>query len=165
MYSLVTGSGSPALGFTTSGSLVYLPSSSTTGYNSSGPNEQLTPSASTPSPSIVSAIEDTWQPVKVLIFCSKVIVQIIGSSVFSFAASTAALSSNKSVIVSNTMTSASRPAITCSLYISYASSNFKSPVGSTSLPIGPKSSATMQSVPSHAFLAFSIPFFMTCSTV
>ena len=58
LYSLVTGSGSPALGFTITGRLVQPVSSLITGSSSLGPSEQLTPKASTPSPDIVSANED-----------------------------------------------------------------------------------------------------------
>ena len=115
MYSFVLGSGSPALGFTTIGSLVHLLSVAITGSNSFGPSEQFTPSASTPSPLKVSAIDGIEQPVNVLWFISNVIVVIIGRSEFSFAARTAALHSSKSVIVSNTIRSASFPANIISL--------------------------------------------------
>ena len=120
MYRFVTGSGRPALGLTTTGRLVHLESSSITGSNSLGPSEQFTPSASTPSPAAVSANADIWQPVNVRIFSSKVIVVITGSELFSFAASTAALTSSRSVIVSNTTRSAPAcsPAFTICAYIS-----------------------------------------------
>ena len=102
------------------GRLVHFASSSITGSNSFGPSEQLTPIASTPSPDTVSAKADIWHPVNVRIFSSNVIVVIIGSELFSFAASTAALTSKRSVIVSNTTRSAPAfsPAFTISAYIS-----------------------------------------------
>ena len=156
LYSLVLGSGSPALGLTTIGSLVHFERVAITGSNSLGPNEQFTPSASTPSPLKVSAIDGIEQPVNVLWFISNVIVIIIGRLEFSLAARTAALHSSKSVIVSKTIRSASFPANIISLYMSYASSNLRTPVGSKSCPIGPISSATYASglTFSQACLAF-----------
>ena len=120
LYSLVTGSGSPAFGFTIIGRFVHSESFATTGSNSAGPNEQLTPSASTPSPLRVSAMDSIQQPVKVLWLISKVIVTATGKSECSFAASTAALHSSKSVMVSKTTRSApaALPASTISRYIS-----------------------------------------------
>ena len=100
---------------------------------------------------------------KVLLFSSNVIVTNTGKFEFSLAAKTAAFVSNKSVIVSITITSASFPARISSLKISYASSKLKLPVGSRSCPIGPISSATKLSLPSHAFLPFSIAFFIISS--
>ena len=169
LYSFVCGSGSPALGLTTTGRLVHFVTSSITGSNSFGPSEQLTPMASTPSPSRVSAIDGTIHPVNVLLFISNVIVHIIGRSEFSFAASTAAFTSSRSVIVSNTTRSAPAllPAFTTSAYISYASSKLKVPVGSKSWPIGPTSSATSASglTLSLAVIAFLIPAVTSSSTL
>ena len=99
---------------------------------------------------------DTEHPVKVRIFSSNVIVVITGRFEFSFAASTAAFVSIKSVIVSITITSACFAAKTSSLKISYACSKERLPVGSSNWPIGPISNATRVSVPLHASLAFSI---------
>ena len=88
-------------------------------------------------------------------------VVMTGSELFSLAASTAALTSSRSVIVSNTTRSApaASPAFTISAYISYASSKLSVPVGSSSCPIGPTSRATSASglTLSHAVLAFLIP--------
>ena len=106
---------------------------------------------------------------KVLIFCSNVIVATIGRSLFSLAASTAALTSKRSVIVSNTTRSApaAAPAFTISAYISYASSKLNTPVGSRSCPIGPTSSATSPSgfTASLAFFALTIPAVTSSSTL
>ena len=92
-YSLLFGSGSPALALTISGKFVYSLISDTTPSSSSGPREQFTPRAETPSPVSVSAAEAGDTPVKVLPLRSKVIVAITGLSEFSFAASTAAFNS------------------------------------------------------------------------
>ncbi len=114
LYSPVAGSGSPALGFTMIGRSVQYRNSSTKGTSSSGPREQLIPNASTPSPVSVSAIAATVVPVKVRPEASKLIVVQTGSSLFSFAASTAAFTSYKSVMVSNMIRSAPHdaPALT-----------------------------------------------------
>ena len=132
LYVLVTGSGNPALAFTTIGRYVHLDISSTIGSKSFGPNEQLTPNASTPSPCNVRHMADTEHPVNVRLFSSNVIVVITGRLEFSFAARTAAFVSSKSVIVSITITSAPSAATTSSLKISYASSKVRLPVGSRS---------------------------------
>ena len=62
--------------------------------------------ASTPSPSRVTAMASMLFPVKVLPFSSKDMVTITGSSVFSFIARTAALTSYRFVIVSMAIMSA-----------------------------------------------------------
>ena len=93
LYSLLLGSGKPALALITRGRFVYFDISETTGSSSSGPSEQLTPRASTPSPVRVTAAQAGDTPVNVRPFLSKVIVVRIGLSQFSFAARTAALSS------------------------------------------------------------------------
>ena len=93
LYSLVFGSGRPAFALTISGRSVKRVISATTGSSSSGPSEQLTPSASTPKPVSVSAAAAGETPVKVRPPRSKVMVARTGLSLFSFAASTAALSS------------------------------------------------------------------------
>ena len=79
--------------------------SSIIGFNSFGPSEQFTPNASTPKPSTTFTNVKGSVPVKVRLFCSKVIVTKTGKSLFSFTASIAALTSYKSVIVSNNTTS------------------------------------------------------------
>ena len=117
-YVFVTGSGKPAFAFTTIGKLVHLDISSTIGIKSFGPKEQFTPIASTPKPSSVRHMAETEQPVNVRLFSSNVIVVITGRLEFSFAAKTAAFVSNKSVIVSITIISASFAATTSSLKIS-----------------------------------------------
>ena len=165
---MVFGSGKPALGFKHNGLLVHLLNSLITGSNSFGPREQLIPIASTSSPETVSPKADILHPVKVLRFCSKVIVASIGKSEFSFAARIAAFISSKSVIVSNTTKSAPAlaPAFTHLAYISYAASKDKTPVGSNNIPIGPKSRATKPFLftLSLAFLAISIPAVINSST-
>ena len=92
-YSPVEGFGSPALGFIIIGRLVHSLSFFASGSISFGPREQLKPIASTPSPSSVTAIDSIFVPVKVLPVVSYVIVTHTGSFVFSFAASTPALTS------------------------------------------------------------------------
>ena len=76
------------------------------GRISLGPREQLMPMASAPSPSSTAAMEATVQPVKVRPFSSKLMVTNTGSSVFSFAASSAARVSFRSVMVSMAIRSA-----------------------------------------------------------
>ena len=93
LYSLVTGSGSPAFGFAITGSEVREHILSRTGKSSSGPREQLTPIASAPIPSSTATMHSGETPVKVRIFDSKVIVTRTGLSEFSLAARTAALTS------------------------------------------------------------------------
>ena len=92
-YAPVRGSGSPAFGFTMIGRSVHSIICATIGSSSTGPSEQLTPSAATPSASSVTATDGTAAPRNVRPFCSKVIVTQMGSFVCSFAASTAALTS------------------------------------------------------------------------
>ena len=86
------------------------------GINSFGPNEQFTPSTSTPNASKESAMISGSVPVKVLPSSVKVIVTKIGRSLFSFAANTAARISARSDIVSMRIRSApaAAPIITCS---------------------------------------------------
>ena len=93
VYSLVWGSGRPALGLTTRGKSVHCRSSSARDKISAGPREQLNPTASTPSPSRVIAIAGTVVPVKVRRLPSKLMVARIGRWVCSLAAKTAAFMS------------------------------------------------------------------------
>ena len=160
-------SGSPAFGFIISGRLVHFRSSSTIGSISTGPTEQFIPSAVTPSPSSVSAMAESEQPVKVLWSFSKLIVQKTGKSVCSLAASTAAFASFKSVIVSMKTASApaAAPASICSANSAYAVSNDSVPIGASSSPSGPISSPTNAPYGSAAFLAHRTPACTACSTV
>ena len=76
--------------------------------------------ASAPRPSSVRAMEATVQPVKVRPRSSKDMVTNTGKSVFSFTASSAALASYRSVMVS--MTARSAPAFSPATAISRNSS-------------------------------------------
>ena len=165
LYRFVDGSGSPAFGRISTGTLLHLSISSTMGSASFGPREQFMPMTSAPSPERVSAIAAALHPVKVRMFCSNDMVQITGRSVFSFAARSAVFISIRSVMVSMAMKSASLPAVITSRNISYASSTGMSPVGRSILPSEPISSPTSTSVPSAASRASFIPCFTICSTV
>ena len=106
----------------------------------------MTPRASTPIPSRKATIAVGVAPIRVFPFDSNVIVAKTGRSEFSLAARTAAFISYKSLIVSIRIASTLSPAqLTCSLKISYASSNDRVPVGSMSWPIGPISRNKKQS--------------------
>ncbi len=144
LYPPVSGSGNPAFGLAINGKCVKLANSFIRGKISTGPREQFIPMASTPSPCNVKAIFSIPHPVNVLPFSSNVIVTNTGKFVCSFAASTAAFTSYKSVMVSKITKSApaSSPATTISRNTSYASSNFNVPDGSNNSPIGPTSNAT-----------------------
>ena len=127
-----------------------------------GPKPQLKPTASTLRPSSIATALLTSPPVKSLPDSSKIIEVIIGKSEFSLTASTAALSSYISLIVSIIATSApSLPALTTSLKSSTALSKSRSPIGLRSLPVGPISSATFL----PAFLASATPAFTSSSTL
>ena len=95
-------------------------SSRASATSSRGPTEQLKPMASTPSPSSVSAMAGTVTPVNVRPFSPKVMVTHTGRSVHSRAASTAAFTSYKSLMVSMTMRSA--PA-SCPRFITWANTS------------------------------------------
>ena len=90
-----------------------------------------------------------------------------GRLLFSFAASSAARASCKSVMVSMAMRSAPAftPARTISANISTAASKGSVPKGSKSSPRGPMSSATFAGVPSQAFWAALMADRTTSSTV
>ena len=113
--------------------------------------------ASAPRPSSVRAMEATVQPVKVRPDASKDMVTNTGRAEFSFAASRAALVSYRSVMVSMAMRSApaAAPASTISRNSSYALSKGRVPMGSSSSPSGPTSSATSASLPDAALLAIA----------
>ena len=89
----------------------------TTGNSSLGPREQLTPTTSA-SGEAVSAKDSTPQPVNVRSPSANVMHAMTGRSQFSRAASRAARSSARSLIVSTSTTSASRPARTARAYTS-----------------------------------------------
>ena len=161
---MVTGSGKPAFGFAITGTLHLLQILSRIGAISSGPKEQLRPIASAFSPSSVRIIASGETPWNVLPFSSKLIVQRTGLSLFSLQAKSAVFISSKSVIVSIAITSYLSSAVTISLKISYASSDDKVPLGWSSWPIGPISSATKASVPSTAFSVQSRAAFTTSLT-
>ena len=163
---MLTISGSPALGCTITGKLVFSIILLTIGLSSLGPREQFTPNTSTPNPSKVIAILSGRHPVKVLPFSSKDIVANIGKSQVSFAAIIAAFISYRSVIVSIRIKSAPNfaPALICLLKISTALSNPNVPIGSNNSPLGPISKAIKHSLPSLASLAKFIPCFITSST-
>ena len=107
-YAPVAGSGSPALGLTMMGLPVQERISWIRGRISAGPREQLMPMADTPSPSRVQAMLATVVPAKVRPEASKLMVTQMGSRFLlcSRAASTAARTSPRSVMVSKTTRSA-----------------------------------------------------------
>ena len=123
--------------------------------------------ASAPIPVRVRAMEAADTPVKVRPFSSKLMVTRTFLSEFSFAAIRAALVSERSVMVSITIRSASLPALTISENISMASSNERSPPGSMRRPKGPMSRAQKQglSIFLQADLANPTPSLTTSSTV
>ena len=112
-----------------------------------GPSEQLSPRASTRSPSSMVTTLPTVPPVSILAELSNTTVTKTGREQFSFAASTAAFASRVSLMVSIMMRSApsSAPQRTTSAKISTASSKGRSPMGSSRRPVGPISSATYPS--------------------
>ena len=109
--------GSPALGFTAIGVEVYFKISCTNGSICRGPSPQLKPIISTPKPSSVNSAVGISAPVKSFPFSLKIMVTTTGKSLFSLAASTAALISYRSPMVSISTKSAPAfaPATTCSL--------------------------------------------------
>ena len=113
------------------------------GKISLGPSEQLMPTALAPSPRAVTPKLSTVQPVKVRPPASKLMLARMGRLEFSRAASSAALSSYRSVKVSKKIRSApaAAPARTMRAYSSTASSKARVPLGSSSSPSGPTSSA------------------------
>ncbi len=123
--------------------------------------------ASAPSPDRVRAMAGMLVPVKVRPVFSKLIEHHTGRSQFSFTASTAAFTSAKSVMVSHTTRSAplAAPCRTCRANSSMASSICRLPPGSSSSPIGPRSSATLHPVPAAARRAMRTAASTTCSTV
>ena len=125
------------------GRSVALSRRSTMGASSSGPSEQLTPSASTPSPSNRSATISGVEPVSVRAPASNVTVAYTGLSECSFRASTQAFNSYRSEKVSTiyppTMSEVRRA---ISANASYASSKVSVPTGARSAPVGPRSKNT-----------------------
>ena len=114
------------------------------GRSSAGPSEQLMPTTSAPIASRVTAAILGEVPRKVRPSPSNVIVAKTGRSLFSRAASTAALISARSVMVSTTMMS--QPAASAArahrAKCAYASSKDMVPRGFSSVPRGPMSPAT-----------------------
>ena len=113
------------------------------GKISLGPREQLMPTASAPRPRAVAAKLSTVQPVKVRPPASKLMLASTGRLLFSLTASRAAFSSYRSVKVSRNTRSApaATPARMMRPYSATASSNARVPLGSSSSPSGPTSSA------------------------
>ena len=149
--------GSPALGFTTTGTEAHETNFSTAGSISRGPSEQLRPTAHTPIPSKRAHTASGEAPVIILQSEPNTPVAITGRPPpYSPAASTAALSSYKSFIVSMAIRSApaALPAAIVLPKIFTASSKSRSPSGFKSLPVGPISRATNLSLsPLHAAFA------------
>ena len=101
------------------------------------------PTALAPRPRAVTAKLSTVQPVKVRPPASKLMLARMGRPQFSFAASRAAFNSYRSVKVSKKTRSApaATPARTMRPYSATASSKASVPLGSSSSPSGPTSSA------------------------
>ena len=166
-YSPVTGSGRPALGLAITGSVVLARISRTMGIISRGPREQLTPTASAPSPSRVLAMDAGVHPVNVRPVLSKLMVTNTGRSVSSLAAIRAARVSVRSLMVSMAIRSApaSAPAFMISLYRVTASSKGRDPSGSTITPRGPTSSPARAPVSAAHSFAIRIPAAITSAVV
>ncbi len=97
--------GNPALGWAMSRPRAKGAASAARGANSSGPSEQLRPTAAAPSADSVDAAIAGVVPRKVRPSSPKLMVANTGSAVCSTAASTAAFASSRSVMVSTTMRS------------------------------------------------------------
>ena len=95
-----TRSGKPAFACTMTGQRAAFSISSTMGPSASGPSEQFTPSAFTPSDDNTMAATVGLVPRNVRPVSSNVMVAKMGRSLFSLQASTAALTSSRSVMVS-----------------------------------------------------------------
>ena len=123
-----------------------------------GPTEQFIPIASTPSPSSILTTASGSAPVRSLPSAPKAQVTNIGNDEFSFAASTAAFVSYRSLIVSISMRSA--PNFSASRIfvanISTASSKSRSPNGLSILPVGPTSKAIYSSLPERLTASLAI---------
>ena len=123
---------------------------------SSGPVEQLQPTASAPRAcSVVRAVSGSV-PLSVRPSRSKVMVTIVNRSQVSFTAISAARASWMSIIVSMTKQSTppSRSPRTCSLKAATASSKSTSPKGWMKCPVGPMSPA-IRALPRRASFAMS----------
>ena len=147
--------GKPALGCAMTRARSCGASSPTSGANSVGPSEQLSPTAEAPSADSVVAAMAGVVPRKVRPSSPKVMVANTGSVVLSTAASTAALASSRSAMVSTTMRSqpAASAARACSEKMSKASSKVRVPKGSSSAPVGPMSPATSGAPAARALAA------------
>ena len=125
------------------------------------------PSASAPRPRAVAAKLSTVQPVKVRPSASKLMLASTGRSQFSFTASRAAFSSYRSVKVSTTTRSApaAAPARTMRAKSATALSKGRVPMGSSSSPSGPMSSAVSAPKRWQARLQQATPAATTSSSV
>ena len=136
--------GRPALGCTSTGQRAKRVMACAAPSSSSGPSEQLRPTACAPMDDSVTAATSGGVPRNVRPSSPNVIVANTGRSQRSRAASSAAFASRRSAIVS--MSTRSQPAAhtasTCSANKPYASSNVQVPNGSSSTPKGPMSPAT-----------------------
>ena len=141
--------GRPALGTTATGIDAFFIKSGTSLFICTGPREQFIPSASTPSPSSIATIASISAPVISFALSSNTFVTIMGKSLFSLAAITAAFVSYESFIVSMTIRSAPffTPSETTFANAVTASSNGRSPRGLSKRPVGPISSAIYFSPP------------------
>ncbi len=147
-----TTTGSPALGFTTIGREVISRSFGRNFFITSGPKPQFRPMASTLSPSNRATAASISPPVSSFPFSSNTMVTITGRLVCSFAASTAALISYVSFIVSirHRSAPACSPAMHTGTNALQASSKGRSPRGSSNFPKEPISRATNASFPVSA---------------
>ena len=112
----------------------------------------MRPNASTPRPSSTATAASRLPPVSSFPVSSKVMVTYTGRLARSFAASTAAFTSYRSLMVSMSTQSApaAAPASTISPKAATASSKGRSPMGASSFPVGPMSSATAACFPDCA---------------
>ena len=152
--------GSPAFGWTDSGMAVSVFSVSSASSIARGPTEQLSPSVSTPFPSIPFTKLSSVAPLSIFPSSFIVTCAIMGiSPLSSFTARIACASSATSENVSSTMRSTppSMSPRACSLNASRASSYESFPRGSIWTPRGPMEPATRTSPPPAAFAIWA-PF-------
>jgi len=159
------GRGSPALGFATSGTFAYGRIAPMKRAMSSGPVEQLHPTAPAPRACRVTSAVRGSVPLSVRPSRSKVMVTIVKRSQVSCTAMSAARASWMSIIVSmtNPSTPPSRSPRTCSLKTETASSKSRSPKGWMKRPVGPMSPRT-SALPRTASLAASARLRFTAGT-
>ncbi len=118
----------------------------------SGPIPQFAPTTSAPHWARVANAVSMPVPLTVFPFCPKLMLQITGSAVASFAAISARRASLMSVIVSTVRMSTPPAArlFACEKYASYARSEASGPTGSMSRPVGPSVPATITLLPRAA---------------